>query len=506
MPNETGQHARETSAAEREANPEFVKFDPRYNKASLGKGEKIDAEAELKKGVITLDTGALDTIFDKFKDEKVPEDKAGRDAFIKKVLGETVKYGDIDHHSADIFFSARGLHPDICATEMVFKFQTAIKEILENIKKEGGTATTNCHADSDMDAISASYLMKSLMDHGNVPTIAEDLAKLASSVDYGKYSEVNPEAYLDAKVYIETLPGTIASIKDAIDKERGAELGAKVFGNPAMKQPNGRLTKEGVSLLEATYTRFENEQNKAVFEVLNALNAHKQSHPDFNFSKSISAIEEGYSPELRRILALGRPITEEKFAKLFEAHKEAVNNPEHYYDAKIPGQDGQPKDAKVLLYDFDDPLTATNLTYSMEKPNTIVVVFAGKEHKGGDYYDIGIVPDQAKEFDMRGLCLAINKAEKAKRDAIYAKADADRTPEEQALVKNWDSQPPRDVFDKGRIADAIQKGWAQQSDIIDKDPTPLVSGGSLIPASRTSLLTKEEFFAAVNDYFKKQME
>ncbi|MFA4830925.1 MAG: hypothetical protein WC862_02850 [Patescibacteria group bacterium] len=85
---------------------------------------------------------------------------------------------------------------------------------------------------------------------------------------------------------------------------------------------------------------------------------------------------------------------------------------------------------------------------------------------------------------------------------IYAKAPGDRTTEEQRMLDDWEEQRSAGKFRNAfpEIADMLARGEVDEGDIIDIDPTPLVAGGSLIPASRTSLLTEEEFRAVLRGF------
>ncbi len=101
-------------------------------------------------------------------------------------------------------------------------------------------------------------------------------------------------------------------------------------------------------------------------------------------------------------------------------------------------------------------------------------------------YDVGIQPDAAYSLDIEGLCVALNKAEKEKRDAIYAKDEKDRTDKENRLIEGWEKETER-------------IGVSGSEQIITKDPTVLVAGGSLIAASRTSLLEPDDFSKALKE-------
>lgn len=453
--------------------------------ANLPKGATVNLEQKLSQGIVVADTGAFAAFLEKYngQNEFSQED-------IDNIYKESILSGAIDHHSIDSFLSGRGAGTEKCATKMVVDYKEAVLQLI----REKGIKGVETHFDSDMDAIASSYLIKSLIESGKLPAMAEDLAELTNKVDYGRLSAASPE-FADPKIYANGLPGTIDSIKAAVDKECGGELGKNVFSNPAMKGPDGRLNAEGVKLLSETKAKYENKRNSLVFQLLNVINQQKISNPDFDIGKDIDKIEEKFSDEMRAYIESGRPM----IMKNHEVFSEDFGKAERH-KAVIKDKQGNDVDVNVVAAESKDPLLFTNLAYTQTSPDSVIAVYAGKERKGGDMYDIGITPDQANAMDLRGLCLALNKAEKAKRSAMYTKPENERSPEEQELIKNWEGQGDRDIF--SGVKEMIAKGEISEDDILKKDPTVLVANGSLIAASRTSLLTSEEFKKVLTDFFK----
>jgi hypothetical protein len=112
-----------------------------------------------------------------------------------------------------------------------------------------------------------------------------------------------------------------------------------------------------------------------------------------------------------------------------------------------------------------------------------VAVYAGKDRLAGDMYDVGITPDQANAMDIKEICLALNKAEAEKRRKATGK--------QKEFLAELEGQKEREAFPG--LFDMVEQEQVKEEDIIRIDPTPLVAGDSLIPASRHSLLTKKDF-------------
>ncbi len=442
---------------------------------SLPKGAKINLEEKLAQGSLVTDTGVFTEFLEKYKDktEFSQED-------IDNIYKESILAGAIDHHSIDTFFSAKGVDSKKCSTQMVFDYPEAVLQLI----REKGITKVETHFDSDLDAIASSYLTRSLIENGEMPVIAEDLAKVTNIEDYGLNR-------LDPEQYAASLPGTVSAIKSLLSDRGRAELGKEVFGNPEMKSDNGRLNAEGVQKLQEIQTKYENMRNQMVFELINAANAAKVKDSSFDISADVTTLE--LSEELQEVVGQGRENLKASFAEFLQDFEKAEKG-------KMTIKDKQGNDivVNVVIGSSKKPLIFTNMAYNRVSPDTVVAVYAGEGRAFGDNYDIGITPDMANVMDLSAICLGLIKAEKQKRDEIIAKPD--KTEDEQKMVDGWEGQADREAF--FGLNDKVASGEVNADDIITKDPTVLVAGGSLIAASRTSLL-KEEDFNKVFEELKK---
>lgn len=428
--------------------------------AGLGKGMGVDPAEKLAAGVLVTDTGAYADCLKPFEDKKEfgPGDLDG-------LYRATIRDGVIDHHSVDMFLAGKGVRNEKCATQMVADYPDVVLEVIE----DKGIEKVETHYDSDLDAVASAYLTKSLIDRGELPKSAPELARITNKVDYGRMTELG-ERFLRAETFVKTLPGAFDALK--------AEYG---------KLASARIAAEGFSpkILEET----EAARNAAFFELLNA--AEKVGA---DISGDLSGLDAALSEELRAKLESGREAVKEEFEQMsrdFEAAEQA----------RVKGRDYAGKETEIglVLGSSESPLGLTNHAYLRTSPDTVVAVFGGAKRKSGDNYDIGIQPDQAKKIDLRGLCLALNRAEQAKRREILAKDDSARSDDEKRLIETWASQKPREAF--GGLGGMVERGEFGADEIPDKDPTVLVAGGSLIAASRTSLLSEDEFRSAVREHF-----
>jgi len=450
--------------------------------ADLPKGGIVDAVKMLEQKTLVTDTGA----FAKFLERHDPSELQDR-AAVDAIYRESIAAGVIDHHSIDQFLASGGVKSEKCATQMVVDYQDAV---LETIKKNA-VEKVSTHEDSDMDAICSSWLTKSLIDRGRLPAMAGELAEVANRVDYGRFDISDP------KVFARSLPGTIDAVKGLLKERSGAELGAEVFSKPELKAPNGRLNAEGVKKLEEISAKYEDRRNRAVFDLLNQLERAKRQDPAMRLDGDIDAVVAVLPPDIQELVTEGRKKVIESHEKFLKEFEQAAK-----FKATIKDKRGRDLEVNMIVADSPEPLTFTNLAYLRTSPDTIVAVYGGKDRKASDNYDIGITPDMANAMDLRRLCLALNAAEKVKRDAISAKPAGERTPEEQEKAEAWEKQraagQTRKMF--GNIDELVGRGEAGAGEIIDIDPTVLVAADSLIAASRTSLLTREEFAAVMKKF------
>ncbi|MFC1787865.1 hypothetical protein ACFLZY_01450 [Patescibacteria group bacterium] len=423
--------------------------------AALGKGEAVDPKAKLEQNTAVTDTGAYADFLTPYQEQSefTPDQ-------IDQIYQETITSGIIDHHSIDSFFASKGIKSEKCATQMVADYPEAVLELI----KVNGVKQVETHFDSDMDAICSAYLTKSLIDNGQLPGLAEKLASITNMLDYGRLSELG-EDYNAPENFVQTLPGVFSSLKSA-------------FSEVASQ----RIKKEGFS--PAILAEAEAQRNAAFFEILNLA---EQSGVDV--TGDISVLDSQLSEELLDFLKTGQESIKEEYKQFQKEFAKAET---------IETQNGDP----VIIAKSPKPLTFTNLAYLQTSPETIVAVFGGLEREANDHYDIGIQPDQAKNIDLRGLCLALNKTERKKRDQILVKDDSEKTDAEKELVTGWQKEKTREAF--AGLNEMIDNGEVNENDVLDIDPTVLVAGNSLIAASRSALLTQSEFTQTIKEFFKSQ--
>lgn len=436
------------------------------------KGEVVDAK--LADHTMVCDTGRRDDVLEQF-DSLSPEEIRER---IDDIYKATIAIGVVDHHAIDAFLLKKKIEPEKCATQMVADYPEAV---LEAIQKHG-FKKVDTHVDSDMDAITSSYLIKSLMDNGKLPTIGKEIAAVVNEVDFGKYPIANTEEFM------KTLPGFFDKFEAYFYKLQDDELGAEVFSRKEFKQENGRLNQAGINKLIEIKTKFREQINAKIFDFYNALNELKIKYPKFNLEGDISKVLDHLPKDMQEILNNGTEILREKYEKFFKEFDEAEK-----FEGQIPNREGEPVAVKVIMAENESPLVFTNLSYKKAGEYAVIAVFAGgpEERKGGDRYDIGVTPEMGQIIDFSELCMALNKAEMAKRQEIYDKPEDQRTELEKQTIAKIEASGDRDAF-KG-VDESITK----------KDPTVIVAGGSLIAASNNGLLSAEEFKQVVRNTLGK---
>jgi len=421
-----------------------VVFDAEKCKSNIGKGEK----REPKTGEIILDTGDYE-----ISGEGDP-------------YKETIKAGVIDHHRIDNYFRIKGdkFEPK-CATKIVVDYKDEILEMINDRNVEN----TSAHFDGDLDSIVSSYLTQGLIKNKELPIGALKLAEHVNKVDYGMHRE------RDIGKYFGSLAGIFSAIKGELGDIKDNELYKEIFSNSLMKGPNGRLNGEGVQKMNEINTKYEILLNQHMFEILNKIGVESSLDKEFDCEKDMARVEGKLSNELEEVIKKGKNslIKElEEFNKDFEKVERKI--------VKIT----VPKTGEIIevpmiisIEPNSSPLSFTNLSYHNITPETIVAVYAGPNRKGGDMYDIGIMTESASLIDLGGICVALNRAEKEKREQLSI--------EDPTRIK-LESLPER-------------LGMSGSEQVLTKDPTVLVAGGSLIAASNNSLLTPEDFYRVLNN-------
>lgn len=434
--------------------------------ASAAKGAEVDRAALLASKALIVDTGAYASFLEAYKDKETFTEEE-----IDALYRETIAAGIVDHHSIDQFLASKGIHPEKCASKIVADYPDAVKQLIDDHKIE----SVRTHWDSDEDAIVSSYLVKALIQNGELPAIAQELAEVTNRIDYGNFDITDPAEF------IKTFSGIYGTIRNEVTirfEEEKAEKG----WSPALS------------------AKYEDMRNAAVFDVINALNEHKLSGGQMDLGGDISLIIETLPPATRQLIEAGQPKYKESLEKFAHDFETALR-----FQTHVSTKDGGVMDVNLVVGSSEEPLAFMLMAYPRMAESTIVAVYAGTNDKHIDGYDVGIKPDMAKVIDLRELCLALNKAERKKRDAIMAKPETERTDKERELIATWEEQRAsgrtRDMFTG--IRDMVARGEVSADDIIDIDPTPLVAGDSLIPASRTSLLDKEEFQAVMREFAER---
>lgn len=134
-----------------------------------------------------------------------------------------------------------------------------------------------------------------------------------------------------------------------------------------------------------------------------------------------------------------------------------------------------------------------------------MAVYAGEKRSRPDaeIYDIGIAPEAAEALSgvMKDICVAINRAEEAKRK------------QSERIIDGLESLPMQTPKEKERIKqmkDLIQKRaefgtraafvGAEKHNVTNEDPSPLVARNTLLPASHTSVMSKLNFVKTLKNW------
>lgn len=435
-------------------------------RSTLQKGQKVE---NTPSNTFILDAGAYDDFLKKV-DESSLNDKT-----IPKLYRDSIANGVIDHHVIDSILSRNGFTGqkyERCSAQIAVDFEGEIKRAIDEI----GVTKIDTHTNMDLDAISSSYLVKALIQTGQLPAIGAELAQIANQLDYGRFS-------MDPKNFIDSVAGVFEAIKIVMEQRAKKEQGARVFSNPEM-MTGRRMNQQGFALFTEIRKKYEDETGKRFFDVLNAANRLKLMGKNFSLAVGFKArIKDSIDADTAQIIEEGG-IENLKAHEQFAEDFKTANTRE----IKVDNRDEKKVPANLLIAKSEQPLLFTNMSYLRTPPNTIIAVYAGKDAKGGDRYDIGIQAEQADAINLGKLCVALNKAEKIKRDVVYAKPESVRTTEEKELIQKWENEQDR-------------IGMSGPEQVLTKDPTVLVAGGTLIAASRTSLLDFEEFQAAINSVF-----
>jgi len=457
--------ATEVTLSERERDWR-VTFDETRDAPTIGKGQNAD---QLPRTTLCLDTG---TPIPPPENMRQPETQTEIDV----VYRETIRNGVIDHHTID---ATTDIPPEKrrCTTTMIADFPEEVLAVM----RERGTTNITSHHDSDLDSICASYLAKSLLENGSLPTSAPGLSRFANRIDYGRFQENDPEKFLHS------LQGAFSAIKHAVFARRDAEIGS-IWNDPdATKE-------EKIRLSNIARTKYQNLLMSKMFELLNAAEAKNRLDPGSVDFAEFDTDELDIPPELKSTLTEGSLGVREDFRKFDDAFEKAEKT-----EMPIVDKQGKRREVQLIIIDLTgqpelSPLAVTSMAYNRVPPDAVIAVYAGPERKkGGDQYDVGMKPESTVIFDLKFLEEALNDAEAEKRKPLIAElekkaAEGTATPDEQAKLAKW--KTPRQGFEH------LGHG----------DPTVSVAGNSLIAASTTSLLDFQDFRAALEKVRREQSE
>jgi hypothetical protein len=448
------------SEPNREPEPGWrVSFDESRDAPTIGKGQSAES---LPRTTLCLDTGTPQPPPENLRH---PESQAEIDA----VYRETIRRGIIDHHSID---AAADIPADKrrCTTTMIADFP---EDVLSMMRERGTTHITS-HHESDLDSIGATYLAKSLLEKGKLPSIAAELSGFVNRIDYGRFQENDPEKFLHS------LQGAFSACKHVLTAKRDAETG-KIW------QDQNATRDEKIKLSSLVRQTFQNQLMARMFELLNAAEKQNLLGPGSVDFADFDAERLDLPPELRILLIEGSQGVKDDFRKFEEVFEKAEER-----DISVIDKQGKPRTVRLLIMDLSQqpelsPLAVTSMAYDRVPPDAIIAVYAGPDRKkGGDHYDIGMKPESTEIFDLKFLERPLNDAEAEKRkplieDIAKKAADGRATPEEQATLAKWQ---------------ALRPGFEHLG---HGDPTVSVAGNSLIAASTTSLLDFEDFKTALEN-------
>lgn len=443
-----------------------VTFDENRDAPAISRGQSAE---KLPRTTLCLDTG---TPIPPPENMRHPETQEEIDAIYR----ETIRNGVVDHHTID---ATTDIPPEKrrCTTAMLADFPEEVLAMM----RERGTDRVTSHFDSDLDSLCATYLAKSLLEHGRLPTLSRQLSEHVNRVDYGRYDETNPDKFLRSVL------GASAAIENTLNTRRDAEIGA------IWKDPNA-TKEEKIKLSGLVRAKYQKQLMKSMFDFLNAAEAKNLAAPgSVNLTELVYA-DLDLDPELKAVIAEGSERVREDFRKFETVFEKAERT-----DIAVRDKQGKERTVQLIVADLSrqtdmHPLAVTNMAYRRIPPNAIIAVYAGPNRtKGGDQYDIGMKSESTEIFDLKFLEKAFNEAEAEKRKPIIEDlekkaADGTATAEEQAKLTKW--KTPRPGFEY------LGHG----------DPTVSVAGNSLIAASTTSLLDFEGFRAALEKARERRPE
>ncbi len=424
--------------------------------AVLGKGQVCESE----EGVLLVDTGAA------------PIELFAELDNVDDIYKKSITEGYLDHHTIDML-PIMNNEDKKCATKMVVDYPDSVLFYM----KKNNIKELRTHKDSDLDAVCASWMVHYLSQNNKLPEIAQEMAEVVNQVDYATYRKPINE-------YISSFPGVMSAVMSSMKNE---ELG-NIFSDPNLKGPDRRLNADGVARLQ----QIDNVVNGKVLGLLDVLAEEKQKNPSFSLEstdvKSFFVSRDDVDETIKSHIVKGV----EEIRASQQRFEDSLKTAEKHDFEFINPQTNQSERGALVVMESKNPLETTNLGYGYFPKNTIIAVYAGKDRERGDMYDIGIAMESASVFAdvMKKLCVKMNHMEMQKRDELRDKPF--KSEEDKLLLQGLSDEREREAFD-----------GAKGMGITTQDPSPLVAGGSLIPASRHSLIVSfQEFSAGLSKWAK----
>lgn len=427
--------------------------------ACLKKGEVVEPN---KEGILVVDTGALPiSTFDGLSNSD-------------DIYRKSIENGHVDHHTVDML-PAMEKQPKKCATQMVVDY---FDDILKYCKEHNVTEV-QIHNDSDMDAITAAWLLQKGLKDEKLPKCAEQMAQIVNKVDYAEYRKPVDE-------YVTSFPGCVEAIYGASGGEKAADIKSRQAWGEFAELDN-KIIKEILPVYDIIAERMDKD---IPFDL--------DKRDIRAFIEENSHIDQKVKDYMRKGLeqtAQAQKQFEQDIAKA-KVVKFNFNNP----------KTNRTETAQMVIVSSKDPLTTTNLGYTHFGKNTIMAVYGGVERKCGDMYDIGITPEAADALGMvmKDICIAMNKNEASKRQQVERICEGlaqlpVRTPKEEQKLSGL----RKSLDELEKMGTRLAFEGADKLDLIDKDPSPLVAGNTLVPASRHSLITEDTFNKILTNWANK---
>ena len=455
-------HNEKLKQLEKFKQPEENKMEITIN-ACLKKGEVVEPN---KEGILVVDTGALPiSTFDGLTNAN-------------EICKKSISLGHVDHHTADML-PAMTKQPKRCATQMVVDY---FDDILKYCK-EHNVKEVQIHQDSDLDAITAAWILQKGLKDEKLPKCAAQMAEIVNKVDYAEYRRPVEE-------YITSFPGCVEAIYSASGGEKAADIKSR--------QAWGE------------FAELDNKVLKEVFPVYDALAERIEKGHAFDLDKRDikSFIENSTEIDDKTKEHMHQGLEETKQAQTqFEKDIEKAKVVKFNF---MNPETKRLEEGQMVVVESRNPLATTNLGYAHYGKNTIMAVYAGEERNSGDMYDIGIAPEAASVLGgvMREIAFEMNKEESSAR--LKAKEEC------LALARTPNmNQEQRELFEKrmklfvelNALKEAGKTRPGQPGGdlpgINDIDPTPIVARDTLVPASNHSLMTAERFGKVLTNYAQR---